>query len=51
MKYSRDSRMFGPLPMALIKGKAIARFNPWWNLLAPVRLEGLKDSEFGDDVD
>ncbi|KAI9743135.1 MAG: hypothetical protein M1818_003430 [Claussenomyces sp. TS43310] len=26
---SRDSRIFGPLPMALIKGKIIAKITPW----------------------
>ncbi|KAI9716234.1 MAG: hypothetical protein M1812_005459 [Candelaria pacifica] len=26
---SRDSRMYGPLPLALIKGKVIARVYPW----------------------
>ena len=47
---SRDSRMFGPLPMALIQGKAIRRFNPWWNLLAPCKLDGLSDPELEDDI-
>jgi inner membrane protease subunit 1 len=27
LKYSRDSRMFGPLPLALIKGKVISTFS------------------------
>lgn len=26
---SRDSRMFGPMPTALIKGKIIAKVKPW----------------------
>jgi mitochondrial inner membrane protease subunit 1 len=26
---SRDSRHFGPMPMALIKGKVIAKILPW----------------------
>lgn len=26
---SRDSRQFGPMPMALIKGKVIAKVLPW----------------------
>lgn len=40
---SRDSRMFGPMPMALIKGKVIAKVLPWnerrWieNELKPVQ--------------
>jgi hypothetical protein len=42
--------MFGPLPMALIRGKAIRRFDPWWNLLAPCKLDGLSDPELKDDI-
>lgn len=26
---SRDSRVYGPIPLALIKGKVIARVSPW----------------------
>ncbi|KAG4026417.1 hypothetical protein MFRU_041g00610 [Monilinia fructicola] len=29
LEWSRDSRMFGPVPMALIKGKIIAKVLPW----------------------
>lgn len=29
LEHSRDSRMFGPLPMALIKGKVICSLSPW----------------------
>ena len=29
LSYSRDSRIFGPLPMALIKGKVLASYKPW----------------------
>ncbi|KAK2759664.1 mitochondrial inner membrane protease subunit [Colletotrichum kahawae] len=29
LELSRDSRMFGPVPLALIKGKVIARHLPW----------------------
>ncbi|KAF7862682.1 hypothetical protein EAF04_007555 [Stromatinia cepivora] len=29
LEWSRDSRLFGPVPMALIKGKIIARVLPW----------------------
>jgi len=29
MPWSRDSRHFGPLPMALIRGKIIAKVLPW----------------------
>ncbi|RDL39431.1 uncharacterized protein BP5553_03771 [Venustampulla echinocandica] len=40
--WSKDSRHFGPLPMALIKGKVIAKVLPWserqWteNILTPI---------------
>lgn len=27
LKYSRDSRMFGPLPLGLVKAKAIGRWS------------------------
>lgn len=27
LAYSRDSRMFGPLPLALIKGKIVLRYH------------------------
>lgn len=30
LKYGYDSRHFGPLPLALIKGKVIQRFSPWY---------------------
>jgi len=29
LPWSRDSRHFGPLPVALIKGKVIAKALPW----------------------
>jgi len=29
LPHSRDSRHFGPMPMALIKGKVIAKVFPW----------------------
>jgi len=29
LPYSRDSRHFGPMPMALIKGKIVAKILPW----------------------
>lgn len=51
MLYSRDSRMFGPLPMALITGKVVAKFN-WQGTLLPQvsRLEhGLKPAYIEDD--
>lgn len=51
LQHSRDSRTFGPLPMALIKGKAIARFDPWWKLWAPIKLHGLQEPELDDEVD
>ena len=30
LKHSRDSRHFGPLPLALVKGKVVARLSPWY---------------------
>lgn len=30
LEHSRDSRVFGPLPLALVGGKVIARFDGWW---------------------
>ncbi len=32
LKHSRDSRLFGPLPLALIRGKVLARWVPWSTL-------------------
>jgi inner membrane protease subunit 1 len=29
LEYSRDSRHFGPMPMALIRGKVVAKVFPW----------------------
>lgn len=29
LEWSRDSRHFGPMPMALIKGKVVAKVFPW----------------------
>ncbi|KAF2014838.1 LexA/Signal peptidase [Aaosphaeria arxii CBS 175.79] len=29
LEWSRDSRMFGPVPLALIKGKVLAVISPW----------------------
>lgn len=29
LPYSRDSRFYGPLPLALIKGKVLAKVFPW----------------------
>lgn len=30
LEWSRDSRMFGPLPLALVRGRAVARVTPGW---------------------
>ncbi|KAF2397896.1 LexA/Signal peptidase, partial [Trichodelitschia bisporula] len=30
-EYSRDSRHYGPVPLALIRGKVVARVLPWRN--------------------
>ena len=51
-RWSRDSRMYGPLPLALVKGKVTHRVQPWsW----PVRVErGLTSpmaEEEEDEVD
>ncbi|KAK5117761.1 hypothetical protein LTR85_008736 [Meristemomyces frigidus] len=35
LTWSRDSRMFGPLPLALVTGKVLAKCSPLW----PTRLE------------
>ena len=48
---SRDSRLFGPLPMALIRGKVVGRVDSWWTLLVPHRLDGLSDPDVEDDID
>lgn len=41
--------MFGPLPLALIKGKVIGRWTPW-NL--PERIHnGLQPANLEEDVD
>lgn len=50
LKYSRDSRMFGPLPLALVKGKVVVRFSPWWKphwMVNP--LNEAQDDDFGVD--
>ncbi|KAG9231238.1 signal peptidase-like protein I [Amylocarpus encephaloides] len=31
MPYSRDSRHFGPMPLALIKGKVLSKFQSWYD--------------------
>jgi len=53
LKHSRDSRMFGPLPLALIKGKVVALFGfgrwglPWGKWVN----DGLEDARLEDYVD
>ena len=50
--HSRDSRMFGPLPLALVKGKAIAHFYPWWKVWKPQPMDNtLLPLADEDDVD
>ena len=46
LTFSRDSRMFGPLPLALIKGKVIYRFEPWY---MPHKLENPLEAADPDD--
>ncbi|GAM88445.1 hypothetical protein ANO11243_064780 [Dothideomycetidae sp. 11243] len=45
LDHSRDSRMYGPLPLALIKGKAICKINREWYIIPwpqPIQ-NGLQD--------
>jgi mitochondrial inner membrane protease subunit 1 len=46
LKWSRDSRMFGPVPLALVTGKVLWRVWPWLNF--EVVRHGLKDAEEGE---
>ena len=46
---SRDSRMFGPLPLALISGKVIAKTTGWWGF--EIVRNKLVPSEVNDDDD
>lgn len=51
LSYSRDSRFYGPVPMALIKGKALYNGDGWFNwtsLRTPQLVPPLKD-ETGPD--
>lgn len=46
LSYSRDSRFYGPVPMALIKGKALYNGDGWFNwtsLRTPQLVPPLKD--------
>jgi len=50
LKYSRDSRMFGPLPLALVKGRVIGRFSfdrPWPEFFE----RGLNPTSTDEDAD
>lgn len=49
LKFSRDSRLFGPLPLALIRGKIIARYTHWTSL--QWMRNGLQNAADEDDVD
>ncbi|SMR48207.1 unnamed protein product [Zymoseptoria tritici ST99CH_1E4] len=50
LPHSRDSRMFGPLPMALINGKVTAKVSfERWSLPELVRFDGFKPA-IEDDV-
>jgi inner membrane protease subunit 1 len=50
MKFSRDSRMFGPLPLALIKAKVIGKWSTLyeysWSSLPD---DGLKPAQSHED--
>lgn len=52
MKWSRDSRMFGPLPLGLVKAKVIGKLSTLdkysWSTL---RDDGLKPAQFYEDED
>jgi len=52
LKYSRDSRMFGPLPLALIKAKVIGRvttlYEYSWDNFSD---DGLKPAQLRNDED
>lgn len=56
VKWSRDSRIWGPLPLALVRGKVIAKAHPNRSM-SPLRLQwidhGIKPEghDWGDDVD
>lgn len=54
LDHSRDSRMFGPLPLALVKGKIVASYEPsmrdWmWFKQIPGGLQEALDWEVEDD--
>ncbi|KAH0012122.1 LexA/Signal peptidase, partial [Aureobasidium melanogenum] len=46
---SRDSRMYGPVPLALIKGKVVAIWNDWLEMPQPVH-NALRDYNDTEDV-
>ncbi|KAG9521820.1 LexA/Signal peptidase, partial [Aureobasidium melanogenum] len=46
---SRDSRMYGPVPLALIKGKVVAIWNDWLEMPQPVH-NALRDYNDAEDV-
>ena len=48
LPYSRDSRMYGPLPLALVRGKIVAVWRSWFELPELVH-NALHDVQ--DDVD
>lgn len=42
-KKSRDSNHFGPISEALVKGKVIAMWSPWWNIFGARRPDRKQD--------
>lgn len=52
MAWSRDSRVFGPLPLALVTGKVVRRltFGDGWRVVRRVE-NGLQAAGVEDDVD
>lgn len=47
IKHSRDSRLFGPIPLALIRGKVVLRWTPWTSF--DIMKDGLQDSTVDSD--
>lgn len=41
-EWSRDSRMFGPLPLALVRGRAVAKVTPGWPPKVTVFRDGMQ---------
>ncbi|PNS17622.1 signal peptidase I [Sphaceloma murrayae] len=48
LEWSRDSRLYGPLPMGLIRGKALCKIN--WGHIQSIG-GGLEDAQDMDEID